>query len=365
MGAFILCVVLLSASLVLFSSCGKKIKDITPYREEFKRLIEESFLVNEILFGEGLPVYNREECLGELIYSKEKNDEYVSYFRSTDGKDFPESLYEDKGEMFRLYHWIYKDATLTAALSEPIYICKYSTTYYVLEGTKEDGSPDYDMVTEISYALKRENADAAIPAILLSEGYAYKDADGAVTSTVKASSEVLYTTAEGALYYALAGYEEPSFEYEYDKEENEYYDVVRFDSEYLTIESIKELCEKVYSSEYLKAIYSSLFDGIRTDFSDDSSAVLLARYIEEAGSDGMLYLKKSNVAVSLFEKQRTYDYESMKIRKPYNKDRVNVEITAYGEYYSSETKQVENGAHTVRLSFVIRNGVWRLDAPTY
>lgn len=362
--SLLLCLSCLFSSLALFSSCGKKIKDLSPYREEFQRLIEQSFLVNEILFGEGLPVYSRDECLGDLIYSEEKNAEYLAYFKETVGKELPETLYSDKGDKFRMYYWLYKDTFLGKLVGEDVYVCKYSTTYYLPEGENEKGEPEYDMVTEISYALKRDNAEAAIPEALLSGEIEYKD--GKETTVLKAREEVLYKTAEGVCYYALDGYEEPDFEYEYDVNDNENYDVVRLDSAYLTIDAIKELSEKVYSENYLRGVYSSVFDGIRTDFSDSSSSVLLARYIEEAsGDDGILYLRKSNISKALFEEQRTYDYESMTIRKPYSKNRVNVDITAYGSHYSSETMQVENGAHTVRLSFVLEDGAWRLDSPTY
>lgn len=364
--SLLLCTVLFCSSLALFSSCGKKIKDLEPYREEFERLIEQSFLVNEILFGEGLPVYGRDECLGELHYSEEKTAEYLAYFKETVGKDFPEQLYSDKADKFRMYYWIYKDTELGQLAGEEIYICKYSTTYYLPEGENENGEPEYDMVTEISYALKRENAEAALPDALTYGKIEYKDDDGKVTSVLTVSEDVLYRTEEGVCYYALDGYEEPVFEYEYDENDNEHYDVVRLDAEYLTIDAIKSLAEEVYSEEYLESVYSSLFDGIRTDFSDSSSSVLLARYIEEAsGDDGLVYLRKSNISEALFEEQRTYDYASMTIRKPYSQNRVNVSLTAYGTYYSTETMQVENGAHTVKLSFVLENGVWRLDSPTY
>lgn len=364
--SLLLCALFLCSFLTLFSSCGKKIRDIEPYREEFENLIEQSFLVNEILFGEGLPVYDREECLGELIYSEEKTAEYLAYFKETVGKDLPETLYSDKGDKFRMYYWLYKDTFLGKLVGEDVYVCKYSTTYYLPEGENEKGEPEYDMVTEISYALKRDNAEAAIPEAILSGEIEYKDGDGKVTNVLTVREDVLYRTETGVCYYALEGYEEPVFEYEYDENDNEYYDVVRLDAKYLSIDAIKELAEKVYSEQYLEGVYSSVFDGIRTDFSDSSSTVLLARYIEEAGGDdGLVYLRKSNVSKALFEEQRTYDYESMTIRKPYSKNRVNVEITAYGTHYSAETKQIENGAHTVKLSFVLESGVWRLDAPTY
>lgn len=339
--------ILLTASLVLFSSCGKKIKDLEPYRAEFEALIKESFEVNDILFGEGLPVYSREESLGTLHYSAEKTAEFVSYFKETTGKDFEEQLYTDTEAKFRLYHWIYRDPVLTKSTGEKIYVCKYTMTYYLPEGVDEEGNPDYDMVTETKYALRRASSAEALPSGV----------------TV---GEKVYETEEGTVYYALKSYEEPKFEYEYDENDNENYDVVRIDADYIDIAAIKAAAEKVYSSDYLSAIYSSVFDGIRNNFSDSSSSVLLARYIEEAGEEGgIVYLRKSNVTKAMYEEHRTYRYETMQIAKPYNRDRVNVTIEAVGTYFSSETKQIENGPHTVHLSFVLENGAWRLDSPTY
>lgn len=345
--SLLLCVILSSASLILFSSCGKKIKDLEPYRAEFEALIKASFEINDILFGEGLPVYSREESLGELHYSAEKTAEFVSYFKETTGKDFDEQLYTDTESKFRLYHWIYRDPVLTETAGEKVYVCKYTMTYYLPEGVDENGKPDYDMVTETQYALRRASASEALP-------------------TGVTVGEQVYEAKDGTVYYALKSYEEPKFEYEYDERDNENYDVVRIDSSYIDIASIKAAAEKVYSSDYLEAIYSSVFDGIRNNFSDSSSSVLLARYIEESSEEGgIVYLRKSNVTEAMYEEHRTYDYATMKIVKPYNRDRVNVTIEANGTYFSSETKQIENGVHTVRLSFVLENGAWRLDSPTY
>lgn len=346
--SLLLCMILLLAAVLPLSSCGKKIRDLSPYREEFKALIEASFEVNDILFGEGLPVYSREESLGELQYSPEKTAEFVEYFKSTVGKDLDEQLYADTGSKFRLYHWIYRDPDLTAKTGEKIYVCKYTMTYYLPEGVDEEGNPDYDMVNETRYALQRESTASAVPS--------------GVTVTEK-----IYEAASGKVYYALGeGYEEPEFEYEYDESDNEYYDVVRLDGKYIDVAAIKAAAEAVYSADYLSSVYSSVFDGIRSDFSDSSSSVLLARYIEEAGEEGgIVYLRKSNVVEALYTEHRTYDYETMQIAKPYNADRVNVTVEANGTYFSSETKQIEHGKHTVRLSFVLENGVWRLDSPTY
>ena len=344
-GARIISAILLHITLLSTASCGK-IKDLSPYKEEFKALIEESFEINEILFGVGLPVYSRDESLGELRYSVEKNEEFLAYFKAGQGKDYPESLYTDNEGKFRIYHWIYRDPVLTKEALEPIYVVKYRVTYYVPEGVDEEGKPDYDMVNETFYALKRENG-SPVPAGIECEGEIYR--------------------TEEAVYYAMKdSYKEPEFEYEYDANDNVNYDVVRLDCGYLGVDDIKAAAEKVYSKAYLNSIYSSLFDGIRSDYGDSSSSVLLARYIEEAGEEGgVLYLRMSNVTEAMFEAQRVYDYDTMQIVKPYNKDRVNVTVTANGVYFSSETKKIENGPHEVRLSFVLENGKWRLDSPTY
>ena len=341
-----LTVILLACSL-LSVSCGK-IKDITPYRETFEALIEESFEINEILFGEGLPVYSREESLGELYYSEEKNAEFLAYFKAGQGKDFPEQLYTDNEGKFRIYYWTYRDPVLTKSTGENIYVCKYRVTYYLPEGMDDEGNPEYDMVNETFYALKRDTEEAMLP----------KDVP---------CGDLIYKTSEGVCYYALGeSYIEPTFDYEYDEKDNEFYDVVRVDGTYMDISSIKAAAEAVYSLDYLTDVYSSVFDGIRSDYTDSSSSVLLARYIEEASEDGGTpYLRKSNVVEPLFTEQRTYYYDTMQIVKPYNTDRVNVTIEAEGTYFSSETMKVETGRHTVRLSFVLQDGAWRLDSPTY
>ena len=340
--------VILLASSLLSVSCGK-IKDLAPYREEFVALIEASYDVNEILFGKGLPVYSREESLGELQYSEEKNEEFLAYFKAGQGKDYPETLYTDNEGKFRIYYWSYRDPALTKETGENIYVVKYRVTYYVPEGVDENGDPDYDMVNETFYALRRENAEEKIPV-----GVPVGDR--------------IYTTEEGRVYYALTdAYEEPEFEYEYDESDNKNYDVVRLDCGYLGVDDIKEQAEKIYSKDYLSSIYSSLFDGIRSDYGGGTaSSVLLARYIEEAGEEGGTpYLRMCNVTEPLYESRRVYDFSTMRIAKPYNKDRVNVILEADGVYFSSETKKIENGRHEVSLSFVLENGVWRLDSPTY
>ena len=178
----------------------------------------------------------------------------------------------------------------------------------------------------------------------------------------------VHTGKDGKVFYPLTdeSYKEPEAGYLYSPTDNAFYDVVRADAPFTDIDSIKTAAEKVYSKAYLNSVYGVIFDGVRSDYGeeDGQGAILLARYLYEQNEDGSVYLKKCNLIKPLFEKQRTYDYSSMQQVKPYRADQVSVEIRAYGVYLNDSFESVE-GWHTVRLSFLLENGEWRLDAPTY
>lgn len=71
------CVVMLSSVLALVSCGAPKLEDV---KDTFKKLIEDSMEVNEILFGEGLSVYE------PLTYNDEKGVYYTVYTTKADGK---------------------------------------------------------------------------------------------------------------------------------------------------------------------------------------------------------------------------------------------------------------------------------------
>lgn len=346
----ILVVAVAVGAVILFSEMGK-IRNLDPYREQFKNLIEASYEINEIFYGEGLPVYSREGGLGAVYHSEAKDAEYLAYFKETVGKDYPESFYEEYVSKIRLYHWIYKDPNLTKAAGEDVTVCKYRTQCYKdLGKTEEDGSVKYSLAFEVFYAVVLKNDEAKIPAGVN-------------------VGEKVYEAADGRVFYLLKEYEEPEFEYVYGEAENKDFDVVRFDAKYKDITAMKEAAEQVYSMDYLADVYVAMFDGIQSNYGDsiEEGSTLYARYIEEANEEGgNVFLKKNNnESYTRFTEQRKYDFSTMKIKGPYSRDRVNVDIEAYGTYYSSETMQIETGKHVIRLSFVMVNGVWRLDTPTY
>ncbi|MGM9641932.1 MAG: hypothetical protein ACI3XI_01850 [Eubacteriales bacterium] len=188
----------------------------------------------------------------------------------------------------------------------------------------------------------------------------------------KAPAEVepIYTDKDGFFYYPTE-YDDSEFEYVYDENSPKNYDYVRVDCKYQDIQSIMELAESVYSTAYLKGedwqegdlayggVYSAMFDGMAL-----GTEIVYARYSTSDSLDDY-FLLKSNQFEPYFDKHTTYDYDTMVIVKPSKADVVNVELTAYGRYIDFESLEVVYGEHKVTLTFVLENGEWRLDTPTY
>jgi len=55
----IICFALMLASIVSLSACASIPPNLDEYKDEFVSLVEASYEINEILFGEGLPTYER------------------------------------------------------------------------------------------------------------------------------------------------------------------------------------------------------------------------------------------------------------------------------------------------------------------
>ena len=125
------------------------------------------------------------------------------------------------------------------------------------------------------------------------------------------------------------------------------YERVMENSRYLTVNEIKERSEKIYSTEYLKAMYETAFEGVMTG---NASA-----YIRFYESQDWLY---QNLYATDFElSERIYDYSSMKIVKPSNGEYVNITV----DTYTLDDKKIKN----ISLTFVYERGNWYLDSPTY
>ena len=293
---------LVSAMLLLgLSACGKYTTPAPAFedvKDEFIALMKASVEINDIFFGEGLPVYDRETASG---------DGSMTY-------DEPTGIYY-------------------IILSDAVYV---SVLKYYDKAAKENR---YAAVIEKEYTADEVPSDG----ISFGEGGEVRlRKDGKITG-----------------YKLLDEYTEVEREIVYDEHSPAYYDFVRLDCPYQDVPSIKAAAEKVYSANYLEAVYVPLFDGYIT-----TGQVLYARYMrDETGEHD--FLMKSNRFEPYFSEQTTYDFSTMKMVKPSNGSMVNVEIEAEGNYIDAEQKKVLRGKLTKLIRFVKEADGWRLDTPTY
>lgn len=125
------------------------------------------------------------------------------------------------------------------------------------------------------------------------------------------------------------------------------YDIVMENSKYYSIDLMKQKAESIYSTNYLNAIYETAFDGVLYD-----GGSFLRFY-----SEGDKLYQNSSINIYELEK-RIYDFSTMKIVRPSNSERVNVEIESY-------VASNPDARRTITIAFQNENGEWYLDGPTY
>jgi hypothetical protein len=298
--------VALAVFLIVRAVSGGKPPALEDVKDRYVSLIEASPAVNEILFGKGLPTYPRisdEMKTHEVDFGEEKH--IISY-----------RCYEDsKGRSVVQYQ-----------------------RYVVIK--EEEGNVYYDIVTgdmlspdDDPYAYVEKTTEQK-------EGYAY------------------YNGSTGYYYYTITDYETPSFYYT--ENDEAHYDYCTFDCGYISTSDIKEAAEQVYSASYLAKVYESLFTGIA--YAEYENAIQYASYRDHV-AEGQSYLQKLNpeaVGQSPWPTlaKRYYDYETMQIVKGSTAKRVIVEIESYVEGKESERT-------TVKLAFLLEEGNWYLDSPSY
>ena len=119
-------------------------------------------------------------------------------------------------------------------------------------------------------------------------------------------------------------------------------------SGYLSDEQMKDEAEKIYSEEYLAAIYETAFDGFITG---NSAAYI--RFYETSD-----WLFQNREAVDFNFKERIYDYSTIEIVKPSSDKYINITIESYS--IDNPTKREK-----ISLGFAFERGNWYLDTPTY
>ena len=272
------------SACVSFSSCGAP--DYSEIEARFVELVEASYEVNKLIFGEGLDTYER-------VYDPKTT---TDVYKSADGKNI-------------YYYEVYDPE------SEDM-IVAYRSSY----------------TEPFSYAR-------------------------VVKSPIEGQTAVFESKTEKVYCYALESYEEKQYDFYYSATDPEYYDYVRADAPYLTVEQIKDKIETVYSLDYLKtSIYEGLFTGASA--SDDLTG-LYARYIEFYDADtDTVSLMESNLYQPLISETRYYDFSTAKMVKPASSRLVNIEVESY-------VRSKPDERITVRVTMVLQDGVWYLDSGTY
>lgn len=260
-------------------SCGAP--EVPEIHDRVVGLVEASYEINEIFFGEGLPTYPRVTLLTDmpLTYSAEHD----------------------------VYYLFFEDA-------EAGRLCMY-----------------YDAAAKEYRFLRVVNT----------------------SDVTAADGESVYTDAAAGLSFFAAEYTEKTPEYVYGEDDpyNDY-NVVRADAAYTSIDAIKAAAEKVYTKEYLEAVYQGAFDGVGFAV-DGASGVRNSRFIEYD-----YLLRQYGKAEPLIKAKRIYDYGTMKIISPSNSKRVNLTMDTHLE---GETEILN-----VRLTLILgADGQWYLDSPTY
>ena len=346
--ALALCILTVLCAL---TSCSRP-PELGEIEDRLKELIEASYGVNDLLFGEGLSVYERVyEHKFEVYRDTATNKVY--YYYTIDDK-----------ELGRIYG--YRHTDLRYFISSETEISDSELIYRDTEGRYyyEISYNGDDMEKEVA---SYEDSSAGVTY------YFYKIADEAYGTvyeyriqTIKYIRETekpligevpLFTDSDNYLFYYSIDYTEPTYDFYYSGDEPEGYSYVRLDEKYYSVSLIKEYAETVYSKQYLEGVYEMLFTG--AVISEDASGRIGARYYNYEDDDGGMWLMESDRYESFIKDKRIFDLSTAKVVRPGNKKFANVRIESYLEGDPSNRM-------TVTLSLVKQSdGKWYLDSATY
>ena len=323
-----LIIVIVSVVLVLAILIGtlitvNVIKNRPPELDEIRARLETVILasgaVNDIFWGTGLATYPR-------IYSEgfSFKDTY-GVGEDTQERNIQGFVFDNAdGRTIVAYHpWMY---FIPKGQTEGIY-------YDFEHNTILNGKPDDD--SYYRFAVRTD-----------------KPQDGKEENSYL--SENLAESFEGTYYYySLDGFDLDGVFF-YNEKDDLNYDYVKMDTGYLCVDDIKKVAEKVYSLDYLTSLYESMFTGVTT-----GTAILYARYYDyEDTENGTVSLVKNNRDKGYKLTDWTYDLDTMRMVEESNASFVTIEI----ERYATED---EIRRETAKLYFVLENGEWYLDSPSF
>ena len=301
--ALVVAVILVIATVFILRSCSAPPK----YEEieaRFKQLVEDARGVNRIVFGTGLPTYER-------IYDPEVNVYGTGeYYIDKNGKEKERKVW---------YYYTLDEENTVVAFRDSSF-------------------------GEYSYALVAEGEQSSDA--LAARFPADKDDETEYYGEV-------YRSSDGKSVCYLIPYAEKKADFYYNSADETDYDYVRLDGEYRTIDEIKAYVETVYSRSYASSIYGTLFDGVLSE-----GLLMKARYTEISRS-GVLMLASYNEYVPFYTEERVYLYDTAELLYwQSSKTEVCISIDSY---LPSAPDKIQN----IVITLSLQNGQWFLSAPTF
>ena len=305
--AIALAFALIISSIFIIRSCSAP-PEYEEIRSRVEELIKASFDVNDVVWGDGLPTYERVTSPKREFYESGKT------YLDADGNEQPLNYY--------YYYLNVSDARLVAFRKQK------------------------DLKADFVYGyITNAPADSSVISALF-------PLDKGQEATEGLYSEI-YSDSATSTYIYLVPYTEPVYDFYYISTDPEDYDYVVTDSKYASIDAIKGYVRTVYSSDYADSLDSILFDGVA-----EGQLVDKARYSVISGSRGSL-LASLNTFEPLFTERRVYLYNTAKI------DRANSNDTTVVVEFESYLPSEPNKLVPTKVSFVLQDGVWYLASPTY
>ncbi len=305
----VLAMLLIIGSVFVIRGCSTS-PDYAEIEPHLKRLIADAAEVDKVLFGVGLPTYERVYDPASSLKVHHTN-EYIS-----DGNG---------GETERLVYYYRTLDERTVYAYRDSYLKPYSYIY-VSEG-------------ELS-GEEAEKLKADFPA-----------GDKKPPEGAEFYSSVY--SKDGSFCY-LVPYTEKDYDFYYSQSDPDDYDYVRDDSPCRTVSDIRALAETVYTKSYMASLESTLFEGV-----ESGGYILKARFYEKT-DDGAAQLMQSNDPSDImFTERRVYLFETAELQK-WGSDKKNVKVTI-DSYLPSAPDKIMN--ITVEMELV--NGKWFLKSSTF
>lgn len=310
--AIVLAFALIISSIFIIRSCSAP-PEYEEVRARVEELIEASFDVNDIVWGKGLPTYER------II------DPKSSMTLHKTGKTYTDSSGKERPLNYYYYYVPGSDMQILAFREQTA--VKEDFRYAFLSSEKFDTA----VLTAKFPPLPLKEGESA-PADLYSE---------------------VYSSADPVIYAYLIPYSEPEITFYYMATDPADYDYVISDHEYASIDAIKAYVRTVYASDYADSLDSVLFDGVM-----EGQFVQKARYTLYQSSRGAM-LVSLNTYEPLFTERRVYLYDTAKIDRSNSND--TSIVVEFSTYLPSNPDKIE----PAQVSFSLVDGVWYLASPTY